>query len=112
MERVMISINWNKENRNDDIELYLVDPVNDSRSRLKAFLKGWTRYLNNNAPAEISSISWEGLGVVYASSLGQIEENLKIGIYRVLLSQYLATNQMNHWSDEKRKEALELMEDL
>ena len=108
----MLGINWLDEKRNDDIELYLVDPENDSHSRLKAFQKGWTRYLNGKAPEEIPGVSWEGLGMLYASSLGQVGKEVKIGVYRALLSQYLSTSRMSRWPAEKREKALRLVEDL
>src|ERR1043165_9663924 len=111
----MLEIDWSQDNREDDIEVYLVDPPKHPKSRLKTgFLKGWKQELNGNSREGTKpfGVSWERLGGLFASSLGQVDEEIKIGIYRVLLDQYFASEKMKHVTVRQRYKALKLVRSL
>ena len=105
----MIKVNWNADERNPNVGKYLVDPNSDNQSRRKAFLGGWTRYLNNPTSDNLDAISWVGLGMWSASILDDIPEDRRKEIYRVLLGQYIGCDRVKHWTDEQRNEALQLV---
>jgi hypothetical protein len=105
----MIDINWNNDERNTDVNKYLVDPDSDNESRRKAFLGGWTRYLNQRSSSNLDGIRWVGLGMVYASILEAIPEEQKKEIYRLLLSQYITSDRVQHWTEEQRRQVMQLV---
>jgi len=105
----MIEMNWNNDERNTSLSKYLVDPKSDSQSRRKAFLGGWTRYLNNKSSDSLHAVSWVGLGMWCASILGDIPEERRKDIYHILLAQYVDSDRLKHWTDEQREEALRLV---
>jgi hypothetical protein len=106
----MIDINWSNDERNTDVNKYLVDPDSDDESRRKAFLGGWTRDLNQGS--SLNSVRWVGLGMVYASILRDIPEQQKREIYRLLLSQYITSERVRHWTDEQRRQVLQLVTEM
>ncbi len=103
----MIEINWGNDGRNTDANKYLVDP-DSSEGRRKAFLGGWTRFLNQGGSDYLEEVTWVGLGMVCASILGDISLDRRKDIYRLLLGQYLSTEKVNHWTEDQRREALRL----
>lgn len=104
----MIKMNWNIDERNTNVSKYLVDPQSDKESRRKAFLGGWTRYLNNESSDSLDAVSWVGLGMWCASILGDIPEKQRKDIYLILLGQYVGSDRVKHWTDEQREEVLRL----
>lgn len=106
----MIQINWKNDQRNQAVEKYLVG-AKHPESRLKAFLGGWTRQLNENWPRTLNEVTWVGLGMVYGGILGDINVEQRKAIYALLLSQYLASERMNHLSEEQRTDILRLVND-
>jgi hypothetical protein len=96
----MIELNWKNEDRSTEPHDYL------NHSRRGAFLRGWTIYLETRNTVELDVVHWEGLGMVYASVLGNITIEDRKQLYRLLLRQYLATENVKHWTDEQRKEIL------
>jgi hypothetical protein len=107
--RLIIEIDWSNDERSMDVNKYLVDPDSDKESRRKAFLGGWTRYLNNGSSDSLDGVTWVGLGMVWASVLEDIPLDQREGIYRLLLGQYVWSNRVKHWTDEEREEALRLV---
>jgi hypothetical protein len=105
----MIDINWSNDERNTDVNKYLVDPESDNESRRKAFLGGWTRHLNQASSDNLNGVRWVGLGMVYASILRDIPEEQKKEIYRLLLSQYITSDKVQHWTDEQRGRVMQLV---
>lgn len=105
----MIVMDWSNDERNTDAHKYLVDPNKDKESRRRAFLGGWTRYLQNESSDQLDGITWVGLGMVWASVLRDIPLDQRRGIYRLLLSQYLSSDKVKHWTDYQRREALRLV---
>ena len=105
----MIDIDWSNDGRSTDPEDYLVNPKSDNRSRLKAFLGGWTKGAKKDSNNSLDGVRWVGLGMVYGSILGKIDLDQRKQIYRLLLSQYLTTERVNHWTDDQRQEALQLI---
>jgi hypothetical protein len=98
----MIEMNWKNDDRSMDAEDYL------TVGRCRPFLAGWTRYLDGHTTAtKLDEVHWHGLGMVFASVLGNqpTEENRR-QLYRLLLRQYLATDRVKHWTDEQRKQIL------
>jgi short-subunit dehydrogenase len=108
----MIDINWSNDERNTDVNKYLVDPDNDNESRRKAFLGGWTRHLNQESSSNLNSVRWVGLGMVYASILRDIQEEQKKEIYRLLLSQYITSERVQHWTAEQRRQVMQLVTEM
>ena len=108
----MIDINWSNDERNTDVNKYLVDPDSDDESRRKAFLGGWTRDLNQGSSSSLNSVRWVGLGMVYASILRDIPEKQKKEIYRLLLSQYLTSERVQHWTNEQRRQVMQLVNEM
>ena len=102
----MIEINWGQDDRNIDVNKYLVDPLSDNQSRRKAFLRGWTIFLSQGGSDYLDRVSWEGLGMVYASILGDVALNQRKDLYRLLLHQFTVSDRVSHWSDEQRREVL------
>jgi hypothetical protein len=93
----VIETAWTNDERNTDAHTYLVDPDSDKESRRRAFLGGWTRYLNNESSDTLDGITWVGLGMVWASVLGDIPLERRKEVYRLLLGQYLAIK-IAHWA--------------
>lgn len=108
-----IKINWSDDDRHHDAYKYLVDARSDNRSRLKAFLGGWTQAANKGDRVELDKVTWVGLGIAYGSILGQdVPEEQKNAIYRLLLDQYLSTSdKVAGWTDEQHGEALRLVDE-
>ncbi len=104
----MIEVDWSNDERSTDAHKYLVDPNSDKESRRRAFLGGWTRYLNNESSDTLDGVTWVGLGMAWASVLGDITMDRRKGIYRLLLSQYLSSERVKHWTNEQREGALRL----
>jgi hypothetical protein len=71
-------------------------------------LGGWTRFLDQGGSNHLEEVTWVGLGMVYASVLGDISLDRKKDIYRLLLGQYLSTEKVSHWTRDEREEALQL----
>ena len=103
----MIEVDWKNDGRNTDVNKYLVVP-DSNEGRRKAFLGGWTRFLNQGGSDHLKEVTWVGLGMVYASVLGEIPLDRKKDIYRLLLGQYLSTEKVSHWTEDERAEALRL----
>jgi hypothetical protein len=103
-----MEIDWSNDERNTNASKYLVDPTSDNQSRRKAFLGGWTRYLNNESSHSLDGVTWVGLGMWCASILGDIPEVQRKDIYSILLGQYVGSDRVKHWTDDQRKEALRL----
>jgi len=108
----MIDINWSNDERNTDVNKYLVSPDSDNESRRNAFLGGWTRYLNQGTSSNLNGVRWVGLGMVYASILRDIPEAQKKEIYRMLLSQYITSERVQHWTDEQRRQVMQLVTEM
>lgn len=107
----MIKLDWNNDQRSPEVNNYLVDPNSDKESRRRAFMGGWTRYLNHGDGDSLDEVTWMGLGMVYASVLRDIAVAKRKDIYRLLLSQYVSHERVSHWTDEQRQEALRLVAD-
>jgi hypothetical protein len=103
----MLEIDWQNERRNPNANKYLVDP-NGRESRRVAFLSGWKHYLKKRPTERFTTVSWRRLGMLYASVLGNIAEDERKQLYRLLLSQYLSTDRVKHWTDEQRQGAMRL----
>jgi hypothetical protein len=72
-------------------------------------LGGWTLFLNQGGSDHLKEVTWVGLGMVYASILGDISLDRRKDIYRLLLGQYLSSEKVKHWTEEQREEALRLV---
>lgn len=102
----MIEINWKNDDRNRDVEEYM------TKERRTAFLSRWAIHLKNpSKTTRLEQVRWGGLGLVYASILGDIPHEQRKELYLLLLTQYLASDRMKHWTDEQRKEALRIAAD-
>ncbi len=108
----MIEINWSNDERSTDVNKYLVDPYSDNESRRKAFLGGWNRFLNNESSGSLDGVRWVGLGMWCASILGDIPEDQRKDIYRILLSQYVGSDRVEHWKTEDRERVLQLVAEV
>jgi hypothetical protein len=107
----MIKINWNQDDRNTDVNKYLVNPNSDKRSRLRAFRTGWANFLKKKNNNTLDKVTWNGLGRVYASILGDIPLDQRKNLYWLLLSQFVTSDKVKHWTDEQRQETLWLVEE-
>jgi hypothetical protein len=97
----MIEINWNHDDRNTDADEYMTN------ERRRAFLVRWSIYLKTGSnTTRLEKVHWGGLGLVFASILGNIPAKKRKELYLLLLTQYLASDRVKHWTDEERKEAL------
>jgi hypothetical protein len=105
----MIDIDWSNDGRSVHPDDYLVDPDKDNKSRLKAFIGGWTRGANKDSETVLDGVRWVGLGMAYGSILGDIGLDQRREVYRLLLGQYLTTERVRHWRADQRKEALRLV---
>lgn len=104
----MIDIDWTNDERNTDPSKYSIKP-DSNEGRRKAFLGGWTRFISNAGSTTLDRVTWVGLGMVYASILGDMPLDQRKDIYRLLLSQYLSSDRVGHWTVEQREEALRLV---
>ena len=67
-------------------------------------------FLNGNyREAKDRGVSWVALGAVYAEILDEVPVDQRKQVYRLLLSQFLKSNIVKHWSDAERQEALRLV---
>ncbi len=105
----MIEVNWKKDVRSAEADQYLFGPGSREKGRRTAFLRGWSDFVNNPRGTYLNEVTWDGLGMVYASVLGSIPRDQQEGIYRLLLSQYLSTKRVEGWTGEERGEALRLV---
>lgn len=108
-EHLMIEMDWGHDERTTDVNKYLVDP-DSNEGRRKAFLGGWTRFLNQGGSDYLKDVTWVRLGMVYASILDDISLDRKKDIYRLLLGQYLSMEKVSHWTEDQREQALRLAE--
>ena len=107
----MIKINWDQDDRNPNVDKYLVDPNHDNQSRRKAFLVGWTRFLNQGGGDYLDRVTWEGLGMTYASILGDIPLDQRRDLYRLVLSQFVVNDKVQHWTKAEQSEVLKKVEE-
>jgi hypothetical protein len=103
----MLDIDWRNERRSPKANKYLVD-INGRESRRRAFLGGWNYYLKNKPTERLTTVSWRRLGMLYASVLGNIAEDERKQLYCLLLTQYMVSDRVKHWTDEQREVALRL----
>jgi hypothetical protein len=105
----LIEIDWEKDVRNAEADQYLFGPSSREKGRRTAFLRGWSDFVNNPRDTHLTEVTWDGLGMVYASILGDIPIDQRKAIYRLLLGQYLSTKKVEGWTGEEREEALRLV---
>ena len=102
----MIDVTWFNDGRADRPEKYLI-PWNDSQSRQRAFLAGWTRYLGDGS-YEKETLHWFTVGAYYASVFGDIPESQRRKLYYAALAEFLKSQKCMDWMDDQRLEALHL----
>jgi hypothetical protein len=103
----MIQMNWQNEDRSTTSSDYL------NNRRGGRFVGGWTMQLDKPDPTrgKLDVVHWQGLGMVFASVLGNIPQTQKKQLYKLLLGLYLATDRVKHWTDEQRRRALQVADD-
>ena len=108
----MIEVEWNNEGRADQPDTYILQ-WHDNKGRLTAFLGGWTDWTENNRYGK-DTLHWRTVGAQYASAFGsredarQIPEVVRCGLYHLALIDYVKSQRCAHWSDEQRKQAVQL----
>ena len=105
----MITIDWTNDVRHTDPQKYLVDPDSSNESRWLAFKGGWSLYLNQGGGSENDKVTWVGIGMFCASVLGEVAVGQRKLIYKVLLAQFLTSQQASHWTAEQKEKALALL---
>lgn len=108
----MMDIDWSQDDRSTDAAKYLVDINLDFESRRRAFLGGWTRYLSESGGHSETRVTWEKLGMVYASVLGDIPVEQRKQLYSLALGQYVCSQRAAHWTDRQRRDAMRLATEL
>jgi hypothetical protein len=102
----MIDLDWLNDERTADPADYLI-PWNALKSRRRAFLAGWTWYLEEGAHRD-DRVAWYAVGAFYASILGDIPEEQRRELYYGALAQFVTSERCREWSDEERQDALRL----
>ena len=102
----MIDVAWLEDDREYRTESYLI-PWNDPHSRQRAFLAGWTLFLNEKT-YEKDVLHWYTVGAYYASILGDVPEAKRRKLYYAALAEFLKSQKCAEWTDEQRREALRL----
>jgi len=105
----MIKINWSNDDRHPNPQKYLVDPDSSKESRWRAFTRGWTRFVNHKGRPESDKVTWVETGMFCASVLGDLDQERRRLIYKVLLAQFLTSDRTAHWTDAQREKALSLL---
>jgi len=108
----MIEWAWDKDDRAPQPDTYTTRwDVN--KGRLTAFLGGWTDWVNNGHH-ETELLHWRTAGAVYASACGDREAASKVpvsvrcGLYHIALTEYVKSRRCEHWTNDQRREAVEL----
>jgi hypothetical protein len=102
----MVDVAWLREDRTGDPKKYLV-AWNDPESRQRAFLGGWTSYLEHGH-LETEVLHWRTVGAFYGSVLGNVAEDVRRQLYFACLAEYVKSTRCRHWTDEEREKALAL----
>jgi len=101
-----IQLDWSKDWRNEEEKEY--DNSNIHKSRMRAFLAGWQRYLKHKTYLDGTPqpVTWALLGMWCGEKYGNIHMELRRGLYILFLQDYLNSPKCADWTKAEKEDAI------